>query len=260
MNFFSFLQKKALIAFFSLFPLIAFAENSSQYSSENNQYRSRPFEYSQSSQNDVYANQCCETSDSPQCCESNGFWDTVKVPLIGIVAGIGGGIIGAEIIGNDRGHHGHDGSSGSQGPAGPAGAAGPQGPGFPADTGQTLTFTLTGLFPASPLGSVTARPFVTGPNGVTIEGPAVVPLTGGGTINFAPIVFPNPPFGFYNFGLSITNTSAVTLAGITLNGTLVTASRDGSVTSELTPLAGVSISPGESQISSTFTYDTANVP
>lgn len=220
-------------------------QNNSEYPA-GYQYRRS---YGQNDSNNYYDDNECDP-----CC-SNGCWDTVKNALIIGAAAVGGGVVGALIV-----KDGHDGDDGDTGPAGPTGATGPSGAGFIEDTGQSLTFTISSLFPASPAGSVTVIPFITTPNGVTIEGPSLISPTLGGTINFAPIVVSNPVFGFYNFGLSILNTSATTLAGITLNGTLVTASRDASVTSELTPLAGVSIAPGESQVSNTFTYGPANVP
>jgi len=204
---------------------------------------------------DYNCSQPCDPCQEP--CGSNGFWDSAKTAIIIGVAAIGGGFIGAELAGGKKGSRGHDGDDGDDGAEGPEG---PPGPGFIADVGQTLSFRLTALFPAVPNGAVSALPFVTSPNGVTFEGPAVVTPTSGGSVVFSAIVVPNPVFGFYNFGLSITNTSTTVLTGITLNTSLVTASRDASSTVELTPVAGVTIAPGESQVSNTFTYDSANVP
>lgn len=202
----------------------------------------------------------CETEECcDDCCDGGGFWSYISGPLIGFVAGIAGGILGAEIINND-GHDGDDGATGPQGPTGATGPTGPQGPGFTADTGQTLDFRLTGLFPTIPPGTLAVIPFATGPNGVTMEGPLVQVPAIGGTILFPNIIFTDPVFGTYNFGFSLDNSNGATISGITLNGTLVLASRDGSVTEGLTPLAGVNINPGKSQISSPFTYDPQNIP
>lgn len=254
MSVLSYIKKKVLLPILYV-PLLVFAESSSSSSQEpiKSTYQ-RETLYTQSYQPQNYDESYWINNQEEACCENNSFWECAKVPLIGVISGIGGGIIGAEIIGGNRGHHGH------RGPAGLAGPAGPAGPGFTADTGQTLTFTLTALFPAVPGDGVSTIPFVTTPDGLTYEGPAIVTPVLGGTIIYAPIVIPNPVFGFYNFGLAITNLSAGTITGISLNGTLISASRDASMTSELTPLAGIAIPVGESQISSTFTYDNANIP
>jgi hypothetical protein len=262
-------QRKALTAFLLICTSFVSAQNpqvatpvqaspNTEYYQENrsNNANQRDWRqqryYSQNYQNSSYNSpdgcyEGCDPCETNECCEGS-FWDSVKIPIIGVVSGIVGGIIGAEIVGKD-GHSGHDGDPG------PSGPTGPQGPGFLIDAGETLTFALTSLFPATPAGTVSVVPFVTDPSGITYDGPEVVAPTAGGTTNYAPIVIPNPIFGFYNFGLQITNTSLTTLAGITLNGTLVFKTRDSSVTNEITPLAGVSIAPGTSQISSTYTYD-----
>lgn len=251
--------KKALPAFVLIVPLVGNAQNGplqdTQYrpqardaSSGMNYQNSPNYQANYAGYESYEGNGCGECCDTG-CC----FWDTIKVPLIGVVAGIGGGLIGGAIS-SSNGHDGHDGDPGA------TGATGATGPGFTADTGQSLTFILTSLFPASTPGAVTVIPFVTRPDGITIEGAPLVAPAAGGTVVFPALLVTDPVFGFYNFGLSIANTSSTTLAGITLNGTLVNASRDASSTNELTPLAGVSIAPGESQISSTFTYDSANIP
>jgi hypothetical protein len=206
---------------------------------------------------------CCQPCDP--CCKPKSAWDKIALPLLVGAAAVAGGFIGGEVADGKRGHRGATGAAGTAGAAGNAGTqggtgdVGPAGTSFVADTGETLTFRLSGLFPAVAAGSVVALPFVTAPDGTTFEGTAVVTPTVGGTVAFDPIVIDNPVFGFYNFGLKITNVGAI-LAGVTLNQTSVIASRNGSTTTELTPVAGTTIAAGESQISSTFTYDPANVP
>lgn len=196
---------------------------------------------------------CCEYQE----CKPR--WFTVKdAVILGVAAGLGAAA--GALVHHKNGHHGGDGEHGRRGRRGrdgETGPQGPQGPGFTEDVGQTLTFITSALFPLPP-GTVTAIPFITDPSGRTFEGPTVVIVNG--TNTFPPIVVPNPIFGTYNVGLQITNPTATPITGITLNGSIAIASRDGSSTTELAPLAGVLVGPGESQITTTFTYDPANVP
>lgn len=191
---------------------------------------------------------CCEYQE----CKPR--WFTVKdAVILGVAAGLGAAA--GALVHHKNGHGGEDGDRGRRGRRGERGATGATGPagiGFIADLGQTLTFSLAALFPASPPNSISVTPFITDPSGRTFEGQPV--FIQNGTNTFGPVVIPNPIFGTYNVGLLIANTGGAAIAGITLNGSTALASRDNVTTTELAPLAGVLVGPGESQITTTFTY------
>lgn len=238
-------------------------------------------------QNYNYNNECCPTNE---CCENEGRTSWFGNALLVTGAAILGGVAGAAISDSNHHHHrsrvgpsgatganGNTGATGATGAGGPIGltgatgatgaiglqgATGPTGPTgngpFIQDMGQSLTFTTSGLFPATPGGTLVIIPFVTAPNGITYEGTSVTAPLGGGTVNFQPIIVENPVFGRYNVGLSTINTNGP-LTGIVINGTAVLASRNNTTTTGLSPLA-VSLLTGESQFSVNFTYDPDNIP
>jgi hypothetical protein len=288
MKFFHTVARNALLALACVLPLLAYGENPEAIDQGNS--RSNFQQFSQNAERPGQ-NQCCQQNreahdayapnyaiESRNCCpdynccepcnpcENRCGWDQARSVLFIGAAAILGGVIGGEICNGRKRHRGHDGDDGYDGPKGSKGSPGlqgPQGPGFTPDIGQTLTFFFNALVPAPvsppPGTGLTLIPFVTAPDGVTTESPAVVVTVAGAPL-FASIVITNPVFGFYNFGFSIKNPGLATLTGITLNGSTVQASRDGSTTIMSTPAAATVISPGESQVDATFTYDRTDVP
>ncbi len=204
----------------------------------------------------------CEEVD---CCQDNGNFQN-KALIIGGAAIIGG-VIGA-VIGNSDHHHsssgsrGPSGSSGEPGPAGPTGPVGPPGPGFTNDPGQTLTFNLSAeIFGDEHIFSAILTPFVTGPDGNTVEGTPVV-LTNviitDLEVPFDPILINNPVFGQYQAGIQIVGNNPVALP-ITLSGNVI-ASRDGSTTNLVDISFETPTFSQQLQGALLFSYDQQNIP
>ncbi len=177
--------------------------------------------------------QCCyQPEEEPDCCEDNSNFQNRALIIGG--AAIAGGVIGA-VIGNSNHHHpssGSRGPSGSSGEPGPVGPVGPVGPGFANDPGQTLTFNLSvEILGDEHIFSAILTPFVTGPDGSTVEGTPVL-LTNviitDLEVPFAPISIDNPVFGQYQTGIQIAGNNFVPLPA-TLRGNVI-ATRDGSTT------------------------------
>lgn len=191
-----------------------------------------------------------DCSEEPIPCpppHKRSIFDSKTACVIGsaiIGAGIGAGV--ALAVQNERGHKGSEGVEGATGPAGE----------FPSDTGESLTVNFTlGLMDLVAEGVLV--PFVTGPDGVTVEGPAINYAPNSMPV-IAPIVISDPAFGFYNIGLQFTGAN---LAGTYFIMAMVVASRDGATTfiqygSQTISMIGVT----ETQFNNTFTYDPDNVP
>lgn len=218
------------------------------------------------------ANECCSTND---CCSTSGRSKTnwVGNALLVTGAAVLGGLAGAAISNGGHHHHrervgpagvagatGATGLVGGIGATGASGATGATGAGpFNVDTGESLTFILSGLFPEAPGASLTLIPFVTAPDGMTYEGASIVVPPTGGTVNFEPIFIEDPIYGYYNLGVNVIN-SGGPVAGVMLSGSAVEASRRSSATTGLLPLVGVSLGSGQSQFGVNFTYGPDNVP
>ncbi len=203
---------------------------------------------------------CYQSCEEVDCCQDNGSFQNRALIVGG--AAIIGGVIGA-VVGSSNHHHsssgrqGPSGSSGEPGSTGPVGPVGPPGPGFTNDPGQTLTFNLSTLILDEGSFSGTLIPFVTGPDGNTVEGPPVVLIDVPSSHNedFDPIVINNPVFGQYQAGVQATDGSMY--ATIYVNG-MVEASRDGSTTG----LANVQFQITDQQMQGAllFSYDQQNIP
>ncbi len=203
---------------------------------------------------------CYQPYEEVDCCQDNGNFQN-KALIIGGAAIIGG-VIGA-VIGNSDHHHsssasrGPSGSSGEPGPAGPTGPVGPPGPGFTNDPGQTLTFNLTANIFLEGSFSGTFIPFVTGPDGSTVEGPPVVliDVSSNHSEDFDPIVINNPVFGQYQAGIQLTDSTEFSFVDVEGN---VEASRNGSTTD----LPGIEFQITGPQMQGTllFSYDQQNIP
>ena len=224
-------------------------------------YQSAPY----TSQHDTT---CCDNDQYQTCDEpcTNHFWRNAGLVIIGTAAAVGGGILGAEMIGGRRGHHGGDGgdgpdgSIGERGLEGSSGPTGPSGPdSFVSEIGTTLEVSINSIFGTpNPIGSVLVTPFVTDPLGRTFRGPEVVIV--GGTTVFPVINIENPIEGTYNMGLSVLNRTEGIIIGITLNGSVITRLPTGESATVITSLSGLSTASGQNQISTTFSLDGVGFP
>jgi len=152
----------------------------------------------------------------------------------------------------ERGERGHRGERGARGATGATGAAFA----FPADIGQSLVFAYTFNVAEGDVGT-TITPFVVRPDGVVVVGTPQTPLVAG-PINFS-IVVSDPPFGGYQVGVQTINGGVLALTSTLIE--TVTASRDGSITTLVTPNLGLALGVGaESQISANFAYGPTIVP
>lgn len=178
------------------------------------------------------------------------------------------GLSGATGATGATGTIGATGATGTIGATGATGATGSSS--FVTDAANSLTFSFVPLDLSStvPFGPVTAIPFVTYPDGTTVEGNPII-REGLNIITLNPAAITigaaNPPlliYGTYQVGLNIISPSGTTLFISTLGlGNTVTATRDGSITF----VSGVGLSAGpltttQTQLINDFTYDSANVP
>ena len=181
----------------------------------------------------------CQTPCDPSICDSKAVL-VLGSALIG--AGVGAGV--ALAVHNQRGR------TGDEGPAGDSGVS------FVADTDQQLAFSFDADFPD--VGTAgTLIPFVTGPDGVTVEGPAVAYPAGASFPVIADIVILNPLFGFYNVGFQLFSTDT---AGTYNMDVTVSASRDSSSTVIQFGNNTGSVGSTQAQFGTTFSYDPDNIP
>ena len=225
-----------------------------------------------------------------------------RIPLLVGGAAFVGVLAGGAIVGlasKHRHHHHHSSSSncvvqcstGPQGPQGQVGPPGPQGlqgipgvqgiqgfqgnqgfqgpPGpspFVADVGELLTFTIvatiTNTSLTDTLDDVTFIPFITLPNGVTIEGTPSIPSIdpdSAATFSFDAIMVPNPPFGQYLIGVQAIPTPATVSYEQMIRSVFIAASRDASNT-VMGSSTSINVSGSQSQVTIEFGYDPLNVP
>jgi hypothetical protein len=207
----------------------------------------------------VLAGVVAGNNSSKHChCKDPNSGQTGPVGIVGPTGATGAG--GRDGCTGALGPRGFLGPSGSIGPTGWMGVTGPTGPAayFEEDNGQSIIVNLVGIFPTAATGTLTAIAFVTLPDGVTIEGPLEILI--GGSHSFTPLDISNPLLGTYSTGIQLINTNE-SVNGITLNGSTVTATRGGlHLVNLLVPLAGNTILPGKSLISTTFIYDAEDIP
>lgn len=204
---------------------------------------------------------CCEQPCDPcdPCCESS-IWDSKAFIILGSIAlgAAAGAAVGAAISHGKHGSSGDLGPDGETGATGTTGTTGTTGPSpFVADIGETLSFDMTLDIGTDIAGPGTVTPYVTQPDGTTIEGPAVVVLATG-AVPIPPIVITDPQFGTYTWGVQYSSGLLSATSTTTLSAD-ITASRDGSVTSVIAPPV-VFLGSGQAQQSANFVYDPANVP
>lgn len=159
---------------------------------------------------------------------------------------------------------------GPPGPQGPVGPQGPAGPGpFIVDTGSLLTFTIYN----EPGGQLPAGsqliPFVSTPDGRVIQGAPIIANGVAFDYTFAPIPVPNPVFGTYHTGVSITVSAPFFPALMSLTS-LATSDRAGVSPPEntlvgemdgLSPVFIVPLAAGDKyQTTADFTYGPADIP
>lgn len=205
-----------------------------------------------------YASSYCE--DESACC----FRASRTALIIGgaaIVGGIAGAVAGATVKNKKSSNNNGNQSGNNANPITTTLNTGPTGllslGQFAVEAGQTLTFAMAATLTSATLGEVSFTPFITMPNGVIIEGEAIVPAALG-TIGPITLIASDPVYGTYHAGLQIVNTSSAA-AGVSLSVT-VAASRDGSTTA-LLPFGDLETIPtGTSQLQQEFTYGPNPLP